>query len=91
MIPVPLHWHTEPFLVCSLLGLAWIYSICIGPMRLRLAQGERFSASEACLFYGGIVLSYLVVASPLDQVGEDFLFSVHMVQAQRENRGPSTT
>jgi putative membrane protein len=31
-------------------------------------------------FYGGLIVFYLAVGSPLDQIGERFLLSAHMVQ-----------
>tara|TARA_R100000027_G_C2251454_1_gene94446 strand:- start:6015 stop:6677 length:663 start_codon:yes stop_codon:yes gene_type:complete len=31
-------------------------------------------------FYAALAISYLAVGSPLDQIGEDYLFSAHMVQ-----------
>lgn len=77
---ITLHWHTEPLLLVSLLGLAWLYLIATGPLRERFAPGERFPAWQATSWLVGLAVAYLAVGSPLDQLGEDFLFSAHMVQ-----------
>lgn len=72
-----LHWHTEPFLLVGLLIPAWLYGLWIGPFR---GSGESIPWGRAICFYSGLALTYLAVGSPLDQIGEDYLFSAHMVQ-----------
>jgi len=75
------HWHNEPYLIGGLLILAWIYAIGTGPLRERWGGGnEPFSVKQAISYYGALVLFYLAVGSPFDQMGERFLFSAHMVQ-----------
>ena len=63
-----------------ILGTGWLYALAIGPLRHTLAKQQKFSLGCAILFYTGLALGYLTVGSPLDQLGEDFLFSAHMVQ-----------
>jgi putative membrane protein len=78
---VPLHWHNEPLLLLSLLFMGWAYAVGVGPLRARLAPpGTPYPVGKAVAFFAGLVLNYLAVGSPLDQFGEDYLFSVHMVQ-----------
>jgi len=74
------HWHNEPLLVGTLVLAAWVYALVVGPWRFRLAPGQAFPRAEAWRFYIGIVVFYLAVGSPLDQIGERYLFSAHMVQ-----------
>ena len=77
------HWHNEPYLVGGLILLGWAYAVVTGPLRERLAGiGAPFPGRQAASFYTALVLFYLAVGSPLDQVGERFLFSAHMVQHQ---------
>lgn len=77
------HWHNEPHLVGGLILLGWLYALATGPFRARLAPaGTPRPAREAWCFYSSLVLFYLAVGSPLDQAGERFLFSAHMVQHQ---------
>ena len=76
------HWHNEPYLVGGLIFLGWLYAILCGPLRARLAPpGEPWPRRKAWAFYGALVIFYLAVGSPLDQIGERFLLSAHMVQA----------
>ena len=75
-----LHWHTEPFLLITLLGVGWLYAIATGPLRNRIAAEASFPLCKCILFYSGLVITYLAVGSPLDQLGEQFLFSAHMLQ-----------
>jgi putative membrane protein len=78
---VPLHWHNEPLLLLSLLTAGWVYALGTGPLRGRVAPlGTPYPAGRAVAFYAGLIITYLAVGSPLDQFGEDYLFSVHMVQ-----------
>jgi putative membrane protein len=74
------HWHNEPFLTGGLILAGWLYAIVAGPLRTRLAPGQPFPRGAAALFYTALVIFYLAVGSPLDQIGERFLLSAHMVQ-----------
>lgn len=75
-----LHWHTEPLLLITLLGAGWLYALAIGPLRSRIIEGVKFPLGQCILFYTGLMITYLAVGSPLDQLGEQFLFSAHMLQ-----------
>lgn len=79
-MPIPLHWHTEPLLLLLLIGAGWLYALATGPLRDKIAPGVRYPTLKAVSFYLGLISAYLAVGSPLDQWGEDFLFSAHMVQ-----------
>jgi putative membrane protein len=74
------HWHNEPYLVGGLVLFGWLWAIAAGPLRAQLAPGTPFPRTHAWQFYSALVIFYLSVGSPLDQIGERFLFSVHMLQ-----------
>ena len=75
------HWHNEPYLIGGLILLGWLYAIFVGPLRSRLAfPGTEYPKKAAFNFFGGLIVFYLAVGSPLDQIGERFLLSAHMVQ-----------
>ena len=77
------HWHNEPYLVGGLVLLGWLWAVLAGPLRARLASAhEPFPRAQAWWFYGALIVFYLAVGSPLDQIGERFLFSAHMLQHQ---------
>ena len=74
------HWHNEPYLTGGLIFAGWLYAVLAGPLRARLAPGSPYPRGKAALFYLALVIFYLAVGSPLDQVAERFLLSAHMVQ-----------
>jgi len=76
------HWHNEPYLVGGLIFLAWLYALLTGPLRARFAPDAAYPRRQALGFYASLVIFYLAVGSPLDQIGERFLFSAHMLQHQ---------
>ncbi|PTX96385.1 cytochrome c oxidase assembly protein [Opitutus sp. ER46] len=83
-----LHWHNEPLLVGGLVFVGWLWAILAGPLRAHLLvrDGESadrpFPKREAFRFYGALLVFYFAVGSPLDQIGEAYLFSAHMLQHQ---------
>jgi putative membrane protein len=76
------HWHNEPHLIGGLIVIGWLYALLTGPLRERLASGKSYPRGHAIRFYASLVIFYLAVGSPLDQAGERFLLSAHMVQHQ---------
>lgn len=58
----------------------WLYALGIGPLRSRIAPDTNFPRARAISFYLALSLTYLAVGSPLDQLGEQFLFCAHMTQ-----------
>jgi putative membrane protein len=76
------HWHNEPHLIGGLILFGWIYALLTGPFREHIAPGAAYPRNQAIRFYSGLTVFYLSVGSPLDQIGERFLLSGHMVQHQ---------
>jgi len=76
------HWHNEPILIGGLIFLGWLYAILTGPLRARLSPGASYPRGHAVRFYAALLCFYLAVGSPLDQLGERFLLSAHMLQHQ---------
>ena len=76
------HWHNEPYLIGGLILLGWLYAILSGPLRARLGGPAAYPVRRAVYFYSALVIFYLAVGSPLDQIGERFLLSAHMLQHQ---------
>jgi putative membrane protein len=74
------HWHTEPELIGGLLAIAWLYAVYTGPWRPKLDPATPYPLGPAIWFYSGLILFYLTVGSPLDVLGEVYLFSAHMLQ-----------
>lgn len=76
------HWHNEPFLVGGLIFVGWLYGVLTGPLRSRLTKETAYPRTHAIRFYAALFVFYLAVGSPLDQIGERFLLSAHMIQHQ---------
>jgi len=76
------HWHNEPHLIGGLIVLGWLYALLTGPLRGRLAPTQPYPRAHALRFYAALLVFYLAVGSPLDQIGERFLLSAHMIQHQ---------
>lgn len=74
------HWHTEPALLIGILLVSWAYMIAAGPFRTWIDPEASFPKTETGWFIAGVVSFYVAVGSPLDAMGENFLFSAHMVQ-----------
>jgi putative membrane protein len=74
------HWHTEPALIGGILFVTWLYLILLGPLRRRIAPEAAHPKREMFWFIAAVASFYLAVGSPLDALGENFLFSAHMVQ-----------
>ena len=74
------HWHTEPALIGGILFICWMYSVVLGPFKSPRNPNSTFLPSHALWFGLGVVSFYLAVGSPLDPLGENYLFFAHMIQ-----------
>jgi len=74
------HWHNEPYLIGGLILLAWGYALAVGPFRGRWGLTAPVSRWRQSSYYGSLIIFYMAVGSPFDQLGERFLFSAHMLQ-----------
>jgi len=78
---IPLHWHTEPLLLLLVIGASWAHALACGPFRSRcLPDRAEYPKGYAVRFHLGVLVAYVAVGSPIDQLGEGFLFSAHMLQ-----------
>lgn len=74
-----LHWLSDPGVLAPIALLVFIYV-----RRFRAARSEEggrgAGAAQATAFAAGVVALLAAVASPLDGLGQDYLFSAHMAQ-----------
>lgn len=75
-----LRWQLDPILIGTLIALATVYGIAVGPLRERIAPGVRFPIREAWLFASALLITFLAEGSPLHDLAEVYLFSAHMAQ-----------
>lgn len=74
------HWHTEPLLVGGVLAVVWLYGMLMGPLRHWVDPEALFPKRTVFYFILAVTSFYLAVGSPLDAIGETYLFSAHMLQ-----------
>lgn len=85
------HWHPDPGVIEGLVVLTVLYFLAIGPARAYLAPSVASNGGptgeekplpwwRVAAFNLGTLLVLLAVASPLDEVSEQYLFSAHMFQ-----------
>ena len=76
-----IHWLPDPLVLVPIAVLAVVYV-----RRFRAVRREEGGAPrgagvrQAAAFAGGIAALLLALATPLDGLGEDYLFSAHMLQ-----------
>jgi putative membrane protein len=61
-------------------GLAVVYWLCTHRHRDRFEHAAPVSIARQVAFYSGVALAFLALASPLDTVADNYLFSAHMLQ-----------
>ena len=79
-IPWEWHWHPEPGVIEGLVVLTVLYWLALGPARNYLAPGAVFSRWRIAAFHLGTLLVFWAVASPLEELSEQYLFCAHMFQ-----------
>jgi cytochrome c oxidase assembly factor CtaG len=81
-----LHWFSDPLVLVPLALFAGIYVWRFAKARREVAArggspGARGAgALQALAFAGGVIALLAALVTPLDGLGEDYLFSAHMVQ-----------
>lgn len=71
-------WYPSVLIGISLWTGTYIY--LIGPLRRRNAWGEAPKPWQQIAFHSGTLMLLLALISPLDELGDEYLFSAHMLQ-----------
>jgi putative membrane protein len=74
-----LHWLPDPLVLAPIAVLVAVYVRRFRAAR-REAGGRGAGPLQALAFAGSILALLAALASPVDRLGEDYLFSAHMVQ-----------
>src|SRR5947209_18700473 len=72
-------WSFDPGFLVALAVLTYVYVRRFRAAR-REAGGRGAGARHALAFAGAVVVLLIALISPVDRLGEDYLFSIHMVQ-----------
>ena len=73
-------WHGHPSVIIGLLLLLGLYLMGVGPLRRRYQWAEEVDSNKVALFLTGVLVLFLALISPLHELGDNYLFSAHMVQ-----------
>ena len=71
-------WYPSVLIGISLWTAA--YLILIGPLRRRNNLGEAPNPWQQIAFHSGTLILAVALISPLDELGDEYLFSAHMIQ-----------
>jgi cytochrome c oxidase assembly factor CtaG len=78
--PILLQWHWDPGVLLFLAALCVGYFASIGPLRRTYALGEPATRRQIRCFVSFVVLALITLVSPLDALGNNYLFSAHITQ-----------
>jgi len=70
--------HPDALLLC--LFLEWGYLYAVRHLRPRISDAGRVKGSQMVAFHLGVLALYVAGGTPIHDLGEEYLFSVHMVQ-----------
>jgi cytochrome c oxidase assembly factor CtaG len=77
--PAHYHWTFSVPILVPILAYAWFYLRRFAAVR-RSSGPRGAGARQLAAFAGAIIVLLIALVSPLDALGEDYLFSAHMVQ-----------
>lgn len=73
--------YTPPLSVLAgLVGLQTLYMLCTGRYRDRFPRSRPVSGARQLAFASGVLVLLLALGTPLDTIGDSYLFSAHMIQ-----------
>lgn len=75
-----LQWHWDPGVLLFLTALCVGYFAGIGPLRRTYQLGEPATRRQINYFVSCVALLFITLVSPLDALGNDYLFSAHITQ-----------
>jgi len=73
-------WRFDPSILLSLATLVGAYAYGAWYLRKQGLWGREITRRHIIFFAIGVLTLFLAIASPLDYIGEKYLFSVHMIQ-----------
>lgn len=74
------NWHWSPSVIIGILLIVGFYLYAVGPWRKRHRPEEELPSWRPFVFVLGFAIIFLALVSPLDELGDTYLFSAHMVQ-----------
>ncbi len=75
-----INYTPPPSVVAGLVGVLVLYVLCVGPYRDRFAGSAVVPLARQVAFMSGLLVVLLALATPLDTIGDQYLFTAHMLQ-----------
>lgn len=75
-----LDWSVHLDAIILVIVLGWSYTYAINELRPRVSDAGRVKRSQVLLFAAGLGSLYLAGGTPIHDLGEEYLLSVHMFQ-----------
>src|SRR5450432_2107514 len=72
-------WNPAPSIYIGIALLIALYLYAVGPLRKKYQLADSVKRSQIILFIVSMLVMFLALASPLDELGDEYLFSAHMV------------
>jgi putative membrane protein len=66
--------------VAGIVGLAVLYALAVESYRDRFPRSSPISFTRQAAFGGGIAVLFFALATPLDTLADEYLFTAHMIQ-----------
>ena len=73
-------WNWEPSIVVGTALIVGLYLYALNSLRERYYPDERVKTGQTAAFLLGMFIMFLALVSPLDELGDSYLFSAHMLQ-----------
>jgi putative membrane protein len=73
-------WDWQPSVLIGVVLLVGAYLCAVGPWRTRFRTSEPVKRTQVAWFLLGAFVILFALVSPLDALGDEYLFSAHMVQ-----------
>ncbi len=73
-------WNWEPSIIIGTALIVGLYLYGIGPLRRKYQLATEVKRGQVVAFLLGVFIMFLALVSPLDELGDSYLFSAHMVQ-----------
>lgn len=73
-------WDWEPSIVVGTALIVGLYLYALNSLRKRYYPEEQVKTGQTVAFLLGVFIMFLSLVSPLDELGDSYLFSAHMLQ-----------
>lgn len=73
-------WNWQPTIIIGTIIIIGLYLYAVGPLREKYRLAPAVKTSQVVMFLLGVYAIFFALFSPIDKLGDTYLFSAHMVQ-----------